>query len=256
MCNPYQGEPLIQQGNRLVGIASRQEFEIRDGIPVILTAESLAGRNWRSKFIYDLTACWYDPIVSLGDRIGLNTELRVRREYIARIEIKPGARVLETAAGTASNLRFLPDEIQYYGLDISFAMLKYAQQKAEKSGRQVELVQADCGYIPFCDEVFDCVIQMGGLQFISNPFKAISEMARVARPGAAIHIVDEVRGALITLGNMPAHRKYAVPDKIIDGVKRLVPQSMVNVQSHAIPETQFYALSFQRPVVPNREATR
>ncbi len=75
-------------------------------------------------------------------------------------------------------------------------MLKRAQRKAQKANRQIELVQADCGFIPFCDERFDLVFQMGGLQFVSAPFKAISEMARVARPGATIHIIDEVRGAI------------------------------------------------------------
>ena len=253
MCNPYHGEPLIRMGSQLIGIASRQVFEIREGIPVILGNEGLTGRNRGSKLTYDLTAWLYDPVVSLGDRLGLNTELRVRREYIERMEIESGARVLETAIGTASNLAHIPEDIDYYGLDISFPMLKRAQRKAQKAIRQLELVQADCGFIPFCDESFDCVFQMGGLQFVSAPFKAISEMSRVARPGAFIHIIDEVRGAIRTLHKMPAHRKYATPDKIIEGMKRLIPHSMVNVQSQAIPGTHFYALSFQRPAVPKRE---
>jgi ubiquinone/menaquinone biosynthesis C-methylase UbiE len=250
MCNPYKGEPLIRQGNRLVGIASQQEFIIREGIPVILAEEGRAGRNRGSKLNYDLTAWLYDPIVSLGDRIGLNTELRVRREYIARMQINSGAKVLETAVGTASNLDYLPGEIDFFGLDISFPMLQRAQMKARRANRPVELVQADCGFIPFCDETFDCVFQMGGLQFVSAPFKAISEMARVARPGAVVHIIDEVRGALHTLARMPAHRKYASREKIIDGVKRLVPHGMIDVRSQLIPDTHFYALSFQRPSVP------
>jgi ubiquinone/menaquinone biosynthesis C-methylase UbiE len=137
-------------------------------------------------------------------------------------------------------------------LDISFPMLKQAQRKARKANRQIELVQADCGYIPFCDERFDLVFQMGGLQFVSAPFKAISEMARVARPGAMIHIIDEVRGAIQLLRKMPAHQKYATPDKIIEGIKRLVPHSMANISSNKIPNTNFYALSFQRPGVPVR----
>ena len=250
MCNPYKGEPLIRQGDELVGAASKQRFAIREGIPVILTEEGLEGRNRGSKLIYDLTAWAYDATVTLGDRIGLNTEGRVRRETIANLDLSPGDRVLETAVGTASNLSYLPEGIDFYGLDISFPMLKRARLKAEKSNRQIELVQADCGFIPFCNERFDLVFQMGGLQFANAPFKAISEMARVAKPGAMIHIIDEVRGAILLLSRMPAHQKYATPDRIIDGVKRLVPHSMINVHSQAIPNTHFYTLSFQRPPVP------
>lgn len=253
MCNPYQGEPLIRKGNQLIGSASQQQFEIRDGIPVILADEGLAGRNRGSKLIYDLTAWSYDAIVTLGDKLGLNTEGRVRQEVIGAMAFSPGDRVLETAVGTASNLLHLPEDIDFYGLDISFPMLKQAQRKAIKANRQIELVQADCGYIPFCDERFNVVFQMGGLQFISAPFKAISEMARVAKPGATIQIIDEVRGAIQILSKMPAHQKYATPDKIIDGVKRLVPHSMINVQSRAIPDTHFYSLSFQRSPIPRRE---
>jgi ubiquinone/menaquinone biosynthesis C-methylase UbiE len=250
MCNPYYGEPLIRKGDTLIGAASQQRFDIRDGIPIILTDESLTGRNRGSKLIYDLTAWSYDTVVTLGDNLGLNTERRVRKEVIAAMDISPGDRVLETAVGTASNLFHLPDEIDFFGLDISFPMLKQAQRKARKANRQIELVQADCSFIPFCDERFDVVLQMGGLQFVSAPFKAISEMARVARPGAMIHIIDEVRGAIQLLRKMPAHQKYATPEKIIEGVKRLVPHSMVNINSHKIPDTHFYALSFQRPAVP------
>ena len=252
MCNPYMGEPLIRKGDELIGAASQQRFTIRDGIPVILSEEGLAGRNRGSKLIYDLSAWTYDAVVTLGDSVGLNTEGRVRRDYIASLDLSPGDLVLETAVGTASNLAYLPEGIDLYGLDISFPMLKRAQRKAQKANRQIELVQADCGFIPFCNERFDLVFQMGGLQFVSAPFKAISEMARVARPGAMIHIIDEMRGAIQLLSKMPAHQKYATPEKIIDGVKRLVPHSMINIQSQAIPNTHFYALRFQRPPVPAR----
>ena len=41
LCNPYKGEPFRQEGDTLVGVASGQRFDIRDGIPVILEAGSL-----------------------------------------------------------------------------------------------------------------------------------------------------------------------------------------------------------------------
>ena len=202
---------------------------------------------------YDLTAALYDPIVGLGDRLGLNTEHRVRETYIRALDVKTGSRVLETAAGTASNLLFLPEEIEYYGLDISFPMLKRAKFKAERANRFAELIQADGAYVPLRDESFDLVIQMGGLQFMADPFRAVSEMARVAKPGAQVHVIDEIRGGILTLSRMPAHSKYAMKDKVVEGVKRLVPHSMTEVSSQHIPGTHFYALSFRKPTPLKRK---
>ena len=247
LCNPYKGEPLIQDGDQLIGVASRQTFPIRDGIPVILAEPAVSGRNRRAKLTYDLTADLYDPIVDLGDSLGLNTERRVRQDYIRSLEVNPGDRVLETAAGTASNLFFLPEEIEYFGVDISFPMLRRARRKAEKANRFAELIQADGAYVPLRDGSFDLVFQMGGLQFMADPFRAVSEMARIAKPGAQVHVIDELRGARIMLSKMPAHRKYAAPDKVVEGVRRLVPHSMTEVHSQQIPGTHFYALSFRKP---------
>jgi ubiquinone/menaquinone biosynthesis C-methylase UbiE/uncharacterized protein YbaR (Trm112 family) len=248
LCNPYKGEPFIQRGETLVGAASGQAYRIRDGIPVILSPEVLAGRSRWSKLIYDLTAFAYDPIVSLGDRIKFNSEQRVRESVIAGFDLPSKPRILETAAGTASNFFHLPKDCNYFGLDVSFPMLKRAQRKIHWAGRVAELFQAEAAYVPFRDDTFDLVFQMGGLQFLSDPFRAVSEMARVSKPGAFIHVIDELRGAIQTLAQMPAHRKYADnPEHAVEGIQRLVPHSMEAVSSRIIPNTDFYQLTFRKP---------
>jgi ubiquinone/menaquinone biosynthesis C-methylase UbiE len=250
MCNPYKGEPLIQQDNWLVGVTSGQTFEIKNNIPVILTEDGLKGRNKTSKLVHDLTAFAYDAVVTLGDLIQLNSERRVREKVISGLPVKAGNRVLETAVGTASNLTYLPKETQYFGLDISYPMLRRAARKAQAAGRNAALVQADCAFIPYRDETFDCVFQMGGLQFMEDPFKAVSEMARVAKPGAPVYVVDEVGGAVRTLSRLPAHREHARDkDSAVEAVKRLVPFNLVEIESKTIPETDFYLLSFKKPTL-------
>ncbi len=62
------GRTADPKGRQLIGAASQQRFKIRDGIPVILAEEGLAGRNRGSKLIYDLTAWSYDAVVTLGDK--------------------------------------------------------------------------------------------------------------------------------------------------------------------------------------------
>ena len=250
MCNPYRGEPLIQQDKWLVGVTSGQTFEIKNNIPVILAEDGLKGRNKTSKLVHDLTAFAYDAVVTLGDMIQLNSERRVREEIIAGLPVQTGDLVLETAAGTASNLAYLPKDTRYFGLDISYPMLRRAARKAKAAGRNVALVQADCAFIPYRDETFDCVFQMGGLQFMEDPFKAISEMARVAKPGASIYVMDEVGGAARTLSRLPAHREHARDkDSAVEAVKRLVPFNLEEIESETVPETDFYVLKFNKPAL-------
>jgi ubiquinone/menaquinone biosynthesis C-methylase UbiE len=45
--------------------------------------------------------------------------------------------------------------------------------------------------LPFCDETFDGVFHVGGINFFNNKKVAIDEMIRVAKPGAKILIADE-----------------------------------------------------------------
>lgn len=252
LCNPYKGEPFILQGEELIGVASRQRFPIRHGIPVILdpVAQSFAALATRA--FYDLGAFAYDGIVQFGARLGLNSETRVREDYIAALPAE--GRVLEVGVGTSANLAYLPPGIDYFAIDNSFAMLRRAQQRINRLNGRAELFQADAAYLPFRDGTFDLVFQMGALQFIRDPFRSVSEMARLARPGTTVHILDEVRGAQVVLGRMPAHRKYAkTPKAAVGAIGRLVPHSMQNITSRVIAGTDFFALTFQKPPLPGPE---
>lgn len=248
LCNPYKGEPLKLDGDKLIGVVSGQTFPIRDGIPQILTQQAKTGRSKISKLIYDLTAFSYDSILKMGDITRINSEGILRKEYVEKLNIPATAKLLETAAGTAENLFHLPEGIDYYALDISYPMLKRARNKALAASRQIECIQAEGSFIPFRDDTFDVVIQMGGLQFYSDPFKGVSEMVRVAKPGTTIHIIDEVGGARRTLAPHPAHARYSKPaQKAVEGIKRLVPHSMKAINSYIFPDTDFYILTFQKP---------
>ncbi len=248
LCNPYTGEPFKRVGETLVGIGSGQVYPIRNGIPVILNHPSLQGRNRYYRWLYDRVAFAYDSIIATGSRLKVGTEQKIRQSYIQALDIIPGAKVLETAIGTANNLPHLPENIQYYGQDISWGMLRRAQRRAKRLGRQVELFQGDGAYLPFRDQSFDLVLHMGGLQFYSDPFRGVSHMARVARSGTTIHILDEARAAMRILKRMPAHAKYSGDiEMAVGALGRLVPHNMQAVHSQILPGGEFFALTFQKP---------
>lgn len=248
LCNPFTGEPFKRQGEQLIGVASGQSFPIRQGIPVIFNSDDQPWRNRWYRRLYDAQAGIYDRLMQWSDTLGSSSEEKLRRQVISSLPVQPGDKVLECAAGTASNLLHLPAHGKYYAQDISWAMLQRAADKLEAHKRQAELFQCDGAALPFRNNSFDLVFQMGALQFFGDPFLAVSEMARVARPGSMVHLIDEVRGARRTLRRLPAHARYASSKAgAVRAMVRLVPHSMQEVDTEVLPGGDFYRLRFRKP---------
>ena len=55
----------------------------------------------------------------------------------------------------------------------------------------VQLHRADACFLPYKDNVFDTIITTGGFNTFGQKEQAITEMLRVAKPGALIIIADE-----------------------------------------------------------------
>ncbi len=248
LCNPYVGEPFKIEGKFLVGIMTGQKFPINNGIAKIYQPNKHSIKiNWQ-RLLHDRSAFMYDSVISWGEKLKINSEKIIRENYIASLKIKPGDRVLETAIGTGGNIGYLPKDVDYFGHDLSINMLKIAQRKGELLDRNLELYQGDGSFLPFRDDSFDHVFNMGGLQFYEDPFKGVSEMARTAKSGTIIHILDEISGAMRMLKKMPAHAKYAdQPERTIKAVPRLVPHSMQSIESGPIDNSNFYFLRFVKP---------
>jgi ubiquinone/menaquinone biosynthesis C-methylase UbiE len=248
MCNPYYGEPFKLEGETLIGTASGRRYPTKDGIPVILEKTGRPKQTALSRLFHEYAAFAYDPIVRLGEMIKVNTENAVRQQVIQKLPIGPGDKVLETAVGSGSNLQLLPQHGDYYGIDLSLPLLRRAQTKLARSHPEVELFRADGAYIPFRADTFDLVFHMGGIQFYADPFRGVSEMARVAKPGSKVYVIDEVSGAVRTLRRLPAHRRYSLSsEKALEGITHLVPHSMHEKSCEHIPGTDFYLLTFVKP---------
>ena len=107
--------------------------------------------------------------------------------------------VLEVAVGTGRNLSFYPDGTRLTGVDWSPAMLGIARQRAAALGREADLRQGDAQALDFPDESFDTVLCALGLCAIPDDRRAVSEMARVLRPGGRLLLVDHVAASASAL---------------------------------------------------------
>jgi ubiquinone/menaquinone biosynthesis C-methylase UbiE len=248
LCNPYTGEPFKLVNGSLVGTASGQTFPIRQGIPVILQKDGLSLRSRYFNWFYDRTAFAYDQTMKWSDILGSSSEEKLRREYVAALPVQPGDKVLDCATGTGSNLLHLPAHGEYYAQDISWQMLQRAEKKLHDVGRFIELFQCDGAALPFRNNSFDLVLQLGALQYFSDPFHCVSEMARAAKPGSVVHILDEISSGKRMLQRMPAHALYTTSQSsILQAIKHLAPHSMLDVESEILPGGDFYVLRFRKP---------
>lgn len=74
------------------------------------------------------------------------------------------------------------------GLDPDPRMLDAARDRASRSRAGVPYVEGSARSLPFADENFDVVVAVTVLCFVSDAERALSEMARVLRPGGRLMI--------------------------------------------------------------------
>src|SRR5579884_1411428 len=193
--DPLTKEPLelVRKAGHefLANPRSGRRFPVRDGIPVFVESGELAGRNRRFRKLYDRVALVYDVQSHIYAFLSGQRLEPLRRAFLAELDFRPGDRVLEVSVGTAWNLRLLPPAIDFYGLDLSWGMLEKARRNLRRWKRQARLFCGEAEHLPFADDSFDVVFQLGGLNFFNDREKAIREMVRVAKLGTRLLISDE-----------------------------------------------------------------
>jgi SAM-dependent methyltransferase len=96
-----------------------------------------------------------------------------------------GRDVLEVGSGAGQCSRWVRSQgARSYGLDLSHRQLQHSRRIDEATGIGVPSVLGTATHLPFRDRSFDVVFcSFGALQFVSDIDDAISETARVLRPG-------------------------------------------------------------------------
>ena len=260
LCKPGTHEPLrldavpgpdgkVQEV--LVGVHTGERFPIRDGIPILLDESKVSGFNQRYQGFYNRIAGFYDGSMRLFGFLvggGGGGEGRFRDEYLQELEVSAGSRVLEVSIGTGANLHYLPAKTAYFGLDISWEMLKRCQKNLKRWRLDAELILGNAEELPLRDESFDSVLHVGGINAFNDRARAICEMIRVARAGTRIVIVDETAKLMESLAWAPSVRKWLQEhgDRFSAPVG-LVPEGMKDVQVKDIAKGNMYCLTFRKP---------
>jgi len=122
------------------------------------------------------------------------------------LDVPEGGVALDVGAGPGSITTALAHAAGPHGLalgvDISEPMLARAVRAAADS--QVGFLRADAQRLPFRDESFDVAVSIAVLQLIPDPAAALSEIARVLKPGGRLAVmVPTLRPALNLWGALP-----------------------------------------------------
>ena len=104
--------------------------------------------------------------------------------------LQPGESVLDVACGTGvltrHAARIIGPSGQAVGLDINTGMVEAARRNAVSDGAIITFHEASATEMPFSDNCFDVVVCQQGLQFMPDRQVALSEIARVLKPGGRI----------------------------------------------------------------------
>lgn len=122
----------------------------------------------------------YEPYVGRWSRL-------VAREFIHWLRLPAGSRWLDVGSGTGALSDTIlraanPGAVQ--GVDPSAAFIAYAREQLVDERIRFEI--GDAQALPFKNSVYDAVVAGLVLNFVPDKTKALSEMARVAKPGGVV----------------------------------------------------------------------
>lgn len=250
LINPYTGDNLTIKDNYTLTDNKGNIIPVINDIPNFLVLEQTTGLNKKYQSFYDKISGLNDVAEFIyGIFYDLN---KLRSEWMSDVEVKPEWKVLETSIGTGWNIKVLPENASYYGLDISQGMLRQCQRNKRKWKREIELFQGNAEYLPFKPQTFDSVFHVGGINFFNDRKKAIEEMIRVAKPKTKIVIIDETEERIAKqYRNTPLIGKYFRAADI-DKARTvapvgLVPQTMNEIAVKLLDKGKMYQLSFRTP---------
>lgn len=119
---------------------------------------------------------------------------RWRKQLVKWSGVQPGDSVLDCATGTGDLAldfkRAVGEQGRVIGTDFCQSMLDHAPAKAESQHLEVDFSQADVTDLPFPDDQFEVVSIAYGIRNVDRPKVALSEMARVCKPGGRVMVLE------------------------------------------------------------------
>lgn len=119
-------------------------------------------------------------------------------EFVNRLNLQPGERVLDVACGTGNlTIPAAKSGASVIGQDVAPNLLEQGRAWAKTEGLTIRFDQNDAEALPYDDASFDTVITMFGAMFTPRPDVTAAELARTCRPGGRIAMANWTPGGFI-----------------------------------------------------------
>lgn len=161
----------------------------------------------------------------MNDLMSMGLHRWWKRFAIEMSGVREGSRVLDVASGSGDLAAAFARRVGQGGhvcmTDINQAMLEVGRDKLVDQGLAAPAALCDAENLPFPDGTFDCVSVAFGLRNMTRKERALAEMARVARPGGRVLVLEFSRPwkplgrayDAYSFGVLPALGKYVARDE-------------------------------------------
>ena len=129
----------------------------------------------------------WDAIAAGYDRTNTPSQMWLGNEGLRRAELCPGMRFLDVAAGSgALSLPAARLGAQVLATDLAPNMLELLERRAREEGLSVQTQVMDGHALELDDDSFDIAGSQFGVMLFPDMPKAVTELARVVRPGGRV----------------------------------------------------------------------
>ena len=181
------------------------------------------------------------------------TIARGAEEFVARLALPKGARVLDVATGTGNlAIPLARSGAVVTGVDIAPNLLVQARERAAAEGLAVQFDEGDAEQMPYADGTFDDVVTMFGAMFAPRPEVVAAELARVLKPGGLLAMANwnpaSFTGKMFRVGSKHVPPAHGLAAPVMWGDEATVRERLAPTFTEI--KTELISIDFDMPVNP------
>lgn len=165
-------------------------------------------------------------------------------EFVQRLAIPAGSRVLDVACGTGNlAIPLARSGCIVTGVDIAPNLLEQARARAATEKLSIQFDEGDAEKLPYEDSIFDVVVTMFGAMFAPRPEIVAAELARVLKPGGLLGMAnwnpESFTGTMFRVGSKHVPPPPGMPPPVLWGdettVRERLSGGFTDIRTQRVP---------------------